>query len=52
MLIPVNDVKTIGALARKVRKAQQLDQLTAAAVAVGAESAGAITLLHCRAFRP
>lgn len=33
MLVQVNDVKTVGALARKVRKSQELDQLTAAAVA-------------------
>lgn len=33
MLVQVNDVKTVGALVRKVRKAQELDQLTAAAVA-------------------
>lgn len=33
MLVQVQDAKAIGALARKVRKAQDLDQLTAAAVA-------------------
>lgn len=33
MLIEVRDVDTIGALARRTRKSQQIDQLTAGSVA-------------------